>query len=74
LRFQRIAGRDQQPNLVQVQPSARQFGDLPVAFMRGIERSAEQPDARATPVAEARDGIAGQLRVQGRTCPVPRTR
>lgn len=72
-RFQRIAGRDQQPNLIQPQPFQRQFGNVPMAGMRRVERSAQQPDTHPPPVAKARDRIRGQL-VQGRICPVPRTR
>jgi hypothetical protein len=39
---------------------------MAVAFMRRVERAAEQADAQAEAVAETRD-------VQGRTWPVPRT-
>jgi hypothetical protein len=42
--------------------------------MRRIERTAEQPDARAAPVTEPRDRLMPERRVQGRTCPVPITR
>jgi hypothetical protein len=43
-----------------------------MAFMRRIERAAEQADAHAPSVAEARKRLAPGI--QGRTCPVPVTR
>ena len=37
--------------------AARQFDDVAMACMRRIERTAEQADAHAPPVAEARDRL-----------------
>ena len=75
LRFQRIAGRNQQPYLIEPQTLPREIDDMAMTRMRGIERAAEQADAHAPPVAEPRDRIMPRRRgVQGRTCPVPITR
>ena len=74
LRLQRIAGRNQQPHLVQPQPPPRDFNDVAMTFMRRIERAAEQADAHAATVAEPRDQLVSVRRVQGRTCPLPITR
>ena len=60
LGFQRIAGRNQPPDLVQRQRLDGEEGDPPVPAMRGIETAAKQPGQGSAPV-------------QGRTCPVPRT-
>ena len=65
-RLQRIARRNQQPDLVQPQPPPRNPGDMQMAFMGGIERSAEQADAGAPAVTEGG--------YQGRTWPLPVTR
>ena len=56
-RFQRIAGGDQQPDLIQPQAPHGQFRDMAMAFVRGIERSAEQSDSHPPPVAEFRDRV-----------------
>jgi len=72
LRLQRIAGRHQQPDLIEPQPLPRQIDDVAMPGVRRIERAAEQADAHAPSVAEARDRLAPG--VQGRTCPVPITR
>jgi hypothetical protein len=74
LRFQRIAGRNQQPYLIEPQTLPREIDDMAMTRMRGIERAAEQADAHAPPVAEPRDRIMPRRGVQGRTCPVPITR
>jgi hypothetical protein len=50
---------------MQPQPGAGQLGDVAMPGMGRIERAAEQPDAGAAAVAEARNGV------QGRTCPSP---
>ena len=70
--FQRIAGRDHQPDLVQAQPPHRQQRDVPVTFMRRIEGSAQQADANGELVAKARNRIPIEAAGgQGRTCPEP---
>jgi hypothetical protein len=74
LRFQRIARRNQQPHLIEPQTSTREIYDMAMTKMRWIERTAEQPNAHAAPVAEAGDRLMRGRRVQGRTCPVPVTR
>ncbi len=74
LRLQRIAGRHQQPDLIEPQPPPCQLDDVAMACVRRIERTAEQADAHAPSVAEARDRLMPERRVQGRTCPVPITR
>ncbi len=51
--LERIAGRDEKPDLVQPQPVQGRARDVQVPRMRRIEAAAEQPDARAPPVAEA---------------------
>ena len=58
--FQRVLRRDEPPYLVEVEVAQRQPADMQVTTMRGVERTAEQPDAA--------------MRGQGRTWPVPRTR
>jgi hypothetical protein len=74
LRLQRVAGRNQQPYLIEPQAPSREVDDVAMPRMRRIERTAEQPDARAAPVTEPRDRLMPKRRVQGRTCPVPITR
>ena len=65
-RLQRIPRRHQEPHLIEPQPPPRDARDVAVARMGGIERSTEQPDARAPPVTEGRD--------QERTWPLPVTK
>ena len=72
LRLQHIARRDQQPHLIEPQPPASNIDDMAMPGMRRIERTAEQSDTHPPPVTEPRQRI-DQARVQGRTCPVPRT-
>lgn len=72
MRLKRIAGRDQKPDLMQPQALAGQIGNVAVPRVRRIERSAKQANARAALVAEPGQRI-DQPRVQGRTCPLPRT-
>jgi hypothetical protein len=74
VRLQRIAWRDQQPDLVEPQASSGDVNDVAMARMGWIEGAAEQADARAPPVAEARQLFVPDGLVQGRTWPVPRTR
>jgi len=74
LRLQRIAGRNHQPDLVEPKPPQCQLGHMAVAFMRRIERAAQQADPAAPAIAEAWDRVLGERRIQRRTCPVPRTR
>jgi len=66
-RLERIARRDQQPDLVEAQASAGEVGDVAVAFMRRIERAAEQAHANPPPVAPYRQTVL----TQARTCPLP---
>lgn len=73
LRLQRIARRDQQPNLIEPQPSPRNLDDMAMPAMRRIERTAEKTDAHSPSVAKPRDRIMRERHVQGRTCPVPVT-
>lgn len=72
MRLQRIARRDEQPDLIEPQPLAGEIGDVPMPRMGRVERAAKQTDARAAAIAEAGQGI-DQRGVQGRTCPLPRT-
>ena len=74
LRFQRIAGRNQQPYLIEPQPPASNIDDMAMPRMRRIERTAEQANAHPSPIAEPGDRLMRRRRVQGRTCPVPITR
>jgi len=57
--FQRILRRHHPPDLVEGEPVEGDTGDVPVAVVGGIERAAEQPDARA-PFAHAR--LRGRVR------------
>jgi len=52
-RFQRIAGRDEQPDLVQPEPLQRELGDMAVAGMGRVETAAQQPDPQGAAVTEA---------------------
>ena len=45
--LQRIAGRDDPPQLVERQPAQRDLGDQRMAGMRRVERAAEQADRHA---------------------------
>ncbi len=58
LGFQRVAGGDHQPELVEARMRDRLAGDVQVAFMRGVEGAAEDADAAAA---------AGKSWDQGRT-------
>ncbi len=60
--FQRVAGRDHEPELVQPQMPHGLLGDVQMPFMRRVERAAEQADLQ--PVAMASQRL---------TWPVPRT-
>lgn len=73
LRLQRIARGDQQPHLIEPQPSSRNLDHVAMTGMRRIERTAEKADAHPPPVTKAGDRIMRERRVQGRTCPVPVT-
>src|SRR5260221_745906 len=81
-RLQRVLRRDQPPHLVEVETLQRLAADMQVAAMRGIERTAEQPDAASgdcrieTPSPPIRERGFMQERglPQGRTWPLPRTR
>jgi len=74
LRLQRIAWRNQQPHLIEPKTPSREIDDVTMTRMRRIERTAEQADAHAAPVAKPGDRLMRRRRVQGRTCPVPITR
>ena len=50
-RLQRVAGRDQQPDLVEAERRQRPFRHVPVPFVGGVEAAAEQADAGAAPIA-----------------------
>lgn len=52
--LQRIARRDEQPNLIEAQALQCGACDMQVAIVCGIEAAAQQSDARATLVAESR--------------------
>ena len=47
LRFKRVLRRDQPPEFIQIEPFDGLKADMKMAFMRRIERAAEQADARA---------------------------
>jgi hypothetical protein len=57
LRFQWVARRDHQPDLAKAKSPPRQFRHMAVPFMGGIERAAQEADATAPTVTEARDGV-----------------
>lgn len=73
-RLQRIARRDEQPDLFQSKPATRLLDDMAMPGMRGIERTAKQTDAHAPAITKAGNRLMPGCIVQGRTCPVPRTR
>ena len=73
-RLQRIAGRHEQPDLIEPQSFACEIDDVAMALMRRIERAAEQADAHSPSVTEPWDWLMPGRRVQGRTCPVPITK
>jgi hypothetical protein len=72
--LQRIARRHQQPDLIEPQTTPCHVDNVAMSRVRRIERTTEKADAHAPSVAEARDWLMPQRRVQGRTCPVPVTR
>lgn len=74
LRFQRVSGGNQQPNLIETQASACQLNHVPMALMRWVEGAAEQANPHPPPIAEARKLLMPHRRIQGRTCPLPNTR
>ena len=45
--LQRVAGRDDPPQLIERQPAQRDLGDQRMAGMRRVERAAEQADRHA---------------------------
>ncbi len=53
-RLERVAGRDQKPDLIESQSAAALPGNQAVAGMRGVEGSAQEPNAHPPPVAETR--------------------
>ncbi len=53
-RLERIARRDQEPDLVEAQGAAEPRGDQAMAGMGGVEGAAQEPDTAPPPVAEAR--------------------
>lgn len=53
--FQRIAGRDEPPQPIEPQPRERNAGNKRVAFVRRIERAAEEADAHARSVGREAD-------------------
>ncbi len=77
-RFERVTGRDQQPDLVEPQPPPGERGDMQMSGMRRVERTAEQADPHPPLVAPSRDPVGDEGRAlkraifQGRTWPVPR--
>src|ERR1700712_882965 len=83
-RFQRILRRHQPPDLVEAEPLQRHLADMHMAFMRRIERAAEQPDPHARRDRPRRPYPIGmrafqlglrmeEMKPHGRICPVPRT-
>ena len=69
-RLQRILGCDHPPHLVEHQKAERKHADMRMAVMGGIERAAQDADAKAgdrMPPADVRDDG------QGLVCPAPRT-
>ncbi|GGF12295.1 hypothetical protein GCM10011611_17380 [Aliidongia dinghuensis] len=81
-RLQRILRRDEPPDLVELEMLQRQQADVAMAAVRRVEGAAQQPDLADTAVTQGRrqreragDRPAGRMgNVQGRICPVPRTR
>ncbi|GBR05431.1 hypothetical protein AA21952_1725 [Acetobacter oeni LMG 21952] len=49
--FERIAGRDHEPHLIEPEGAGGLAGDLDMALMGGIEGAAEKSDPEATVVA-----------------------
>jgi len=67
VRLQGIAGRDKEPDLIEMEASAGDVDDVPVAGVRRIEGAAEQADTGAPAIAEARQPFVPDGLVQGRT-------
>ena len=51
--LQRIAGRDEQPDLIESQATQSDFSDVAMPAMRRVEASAEQAHTQPPPIAEA---------------------
>ncbi len=51
--LQWIAGRYEQPDLIEPKAPKRDFSDMAMPAMRRVEAPAEQPDTQPTPVAKA---------------------
>jgi hypothetical protein len=66
--FQRVAGGDHQPELVQPEMAHGLARDMQMPLMRRVERTPEQADAQGAAASVPRY-INAQLRI----CPVPRT-
>ena len=73
IRLERVAGRDQQPDLVEPQRLQRPLGEPRMAFVRRIERAAKDAHGDATMITEARRGALMACRDQGRSWPWPVT-
>ncbi len=63
-RLERIARRDKEPHLIQLQLPQRPAGKLDVALMHRVERTAQQADTHMPPVATDRQDIT-HARQQG---------
>src|SRR4249919_3133587 len=69
--LQRVLRRDQPPHFVEAEAFQRFEADMTVAFVRGIERAAEQADAAARIARHARHRVVRGN--QGLSVPLPRT-
>lgn len=67
--LQRIAGGNQQPDLIKPQSPQCGAGDMGMAGMGRIETAAEQADPEPPPAAIAGQRIGTKPALQGRTCP-----
>lgn len=72
--LERIARRDQEPDLIKPELAQRPAGQLDMAFMHRVERSPQQAHAHGPPVPpDRRDCPRAAQQAQARTCPVPIT-
>ena len=60
-RLQRVAGRDQEPDLVEAERCQGPLRHVPVPFMGRVEAAAEQADAGAAPIAAGPGGFIRHL-------------
>lgn len=74
-RFERVARRDHEPDLIEVEQMQGAQSNLDMPLMRGIERSTEKTDPQGAAVSPDGDRIVVRShgRTYGRVWPVPST-